>query len=256
MDITKYMGNPNEKPLDNIVNDGGFCGIFRKIAAIGDSLSSGEFEVEKYGNKQYLDCFDYSWGQFLGRIAGCEVLNFSRGGMTASEYCTSFGEANDYFNPEKKVNAYIIALGVNDVYNRGDKIGSVEDINLDGTSNHSDTFAAYYGELILRYKKISPDAKFFLVSPPDDKEIKNNRGKKTEQLLQLFKDMAIYFDNCYVIDLFHFAPKYDSEFKKNFYLNGHMNPQGYLLTAKIIASYIDWIIRNNPTDFALTGLPW
>ena len=35
----------NEKPLDRIVTDGGFCAIFRKIACIGDSLSSGEFET-------------------------------------------------------------------------------------------------------------------------------------------------------------------------------------------------------------------
>ena len=44
MDINKFYGNPDEKPLDNLVEDGGFCGIFRTIGCIGDSLSSGEFE--------------------------------------------------------------------------------------------------------------------------------------------------------------------------------------------------------------------
>ena len=33
-----------EKPLERLLPDGGFCGIFRTIACIGDSLSSGEFE--------------------------------------------------------------------------------------------------------------------------------------------------------------------------------------------------------------------
>ena len=42
MNILEYMGIlENEKPLDRIVTDGGFCGIFRRIACIGDSLSSG-----------------------------------------------------------------------------------------------------------------------------------------------------------------------------------------------------------------------
>ncbi len=30
--------DPDEKPLDNPVTDGGYCGIFRTIACIGDSL--------------------------------------------------------------------------------------------------------------------------------------------------------------------------------------------------------------------------
>ena len=37
----------NEKPLENLVTDGGFTGIFRTIGCIGDSLSSGEFEGTK-----------------------------------------------------------------------------------------------------------------------------------------------------------------------------------------------------------------
>ena len=44
MNIGKYIKNHDEKPLDNIVSDGGFCSIFRTIGCVGDSLSSGEFE--------------------------------------------------------------------------------------------------------------------------------------------------------------------------------------------------------------------
>ena len=32
-----------------------------------------------------------------------------------------------------------------------------------------------------------------------------------------------------------------------------MNPQGYLLTAKMTAAYIDYIIRHNMRDFKETG---
>jgi len=58
---------------------------------------------------------------------------------------------------------------------------------------------------------------------------------------------------CYVIDLFQYAPVYDDEFRKIFYMGSHMNACGYLLTAKMVASYIDYIIRNNTEDFCQIG---
>ena len=49
----------DENPLDTLVTDGGFCGIMRTIACVGDSLSSGEFEhLDSNGNKTYHDMFD------------------------------------------------------------------------------------------------------------------------------------------------------------------------------------------------------
>ena len=45
MNLEKLFFDPEEKPLDNLVSNGGFCGIFRTIGCVGDSLSSGEFET-------------------------------------------------------------------------------------------------------------------------------------------------------------------------------------------------------------------
>ena len=42
-------------------------------------------------------------------------------------------------------------------------------------------------------------------------------------------------------------------FKEKFYLYGHMNPMGYVLTAKMVASYMDYIIRSHPTEFSQVG---
>ena len=51
-----YLAPDNEMPLDNLTTDGGFCGIFRTNACIGDSLSSGEFEpCDKSGNLEFGD---------------------------------------------------------------------------------------------------------------------------------------------------------------------------------------------------------
>lgn len=66
-------------------------------------------------------------------------------------------------------------------------------------------------------------------------------------------EVAEYFGDSYVIDLYNNAPVFDDEFKKKYFLHGHMNPMGYLFFAKMINTYIDYIIRNNPDDFKNVG---
>lgn len=252
MDLNKLLFDPNEKPLDNLASDGGFCGIFRKIGCIGDSLSSGEFEgISPEGNKTYHDFYDYSWGQYLARMAGCTVYNFSRGGMTAKEYVLSFAAANDFWNHDKACSAYIIALGVNDLCNQGQELGSMEDIDFQNYKNNKPTFTGYYARIIQAYKRIQPDAKFFLMTmpnhgPEDPKDA--IRASHAQRLHQL----AAAFDNCYVLDLREYGPVYDQAFHDKFFL-GHMTPCGYVLTAKMVASYIDYIIRHNLKDFDQVG---
>lgn len=252
MNINLFFDNKDEKPLDNLVTDGGFCPILRTVACVGDSLSSGEFElIDENGNKTYHDMFDYSWGQFMARMAGITVYNFSRGGMTAKEYCESFAESMGYWDEDKAAKAYIIALGVNDVINAGQAVGSVDDINTEDYTQNADTFAGYYARIIQRYKEIQPDAKFFLVTKPKDK--RDERSPDAEAMSKLIYDLASFFTNTYVIDLRKYGPVYDEEFCKRFYLGGHMNAAGYLLTARMMTSYIDYIIRHNYEDFCKIG---
>ncbi len=252
MKLNMYFNNKDEKPLDNLVDDGGLCSILRTVACVGDSLSSGEFEAfDKDGNKTYHDMFDYSWGQFMARMAGINVYNFSRGGMTAKEYCESFAEANGFWDGDKAAKAYIIALGVNDVYNAGQAVGSLDDVCMQDYNRNADTFAGYYAKIIQRYKEIQPDAKFFLVTKPrDSRDLKCSQG---DAMTKLLYDFASAFSNTYVIDLREYAPVYDEQFYSCFFLGGHMNAAGYYLTAKMISSYIDFIIRHNIDDFSRIG---
>ena len=250
MEIRKFMKQDGEKPLDNIVSNGGFCGIFRTIACVGDSLSSGEMESMMNGEKGYHDYFEYSWGQLLARDAGCKVYNFSRGGMTAKEYYTSFAEENCFWDEEYKSQAYIIALGVNDVTRalmNEDELGDTDDIERE-----NDTFASYYMRIIKKYKELQPKAEFFLMTVPRDTqdEARNELYDKHGELLYA---IAGKLDNCYILDFRKYAPEYDEEFKRNFYLGGHLNAMGYRLTALMVESYIDYIIRNNPEDFKQVG---
>ena len=253
MNIQDFIANENEKPLDRIVSDGGFTSIFRTICCVGDSLSSGEFESLKPDcSHGYHDMFEYSWGQYIARMCGSKVYNLSRGGMTAKEYCESFADANGFWNPKYASQAYIIALGVNDIICQNQELGSVNDVDFSDYKNSKKNFAGYYAQIIQRLKQIQPRAKFFLMTMANDGE-KDSRINDKQAHAALLYDFAEKFDNTYVIDLLKYAPTYDEKFKENFYLLGHMNPMGYILTAKMVASYIDYIIRHNPSDFKEVG---
>lgn len=248
--------NQEERPLDHLVEDGGFCGIFRTIGCVGDSLSSGEYEVlEEDGTRNYYDLYEYSWGQFISYRTGSKVYNFSRGGMTAKVYNESFAEENDFWNQEKACQAYIIAMGVNDLLgHQNPKIGSVGDICREDWTKNQDTFAGEYAKIIQRLKEIQPDAKFFIVTMPKEEKNDEVAVAKKEAYAKLLYDMAEFFDNTYVIDLYQYGPVYDEEFKKMFFYNNHMNPCGYELTAKMFMSYIDYLIRHHMDEFQLAGM--
>ena len=252
MDWNKELYKENEKPLDKLVDGYSHTSVFRKIAFIGDSLSSGEFETRNEKGKACgHDLYEYSWGQYIARKNGLTAYNFSRGGMRADVYMGYFAEESGFWAQELACQAYVIALGVNDVLNQGQEIGSIADIDPEDYRRNKENFAGYYAAIIMRYKEISPDAKFFLVTFPNQ----NNpeREVKVQAVRKLLYDMAEYFDNTYVIDLYQYGPVYDDKFREKYYLYGHLNPSGYIFTAQIIDSYIDYIVRHNPEDFKNIG---
>ena len=147
----------------------------------------------------------------------------------------------------------MIALGVNDILNSHMEIGSVQDINLQNYSENKPSFMGYYAKIIQRYKEIQPNAKFFLVSMVRH----HNKGWAKKELLESHKDalytLANLFENVYVIDLYTYLPEYTKEFWDNYGLYGHLNPMGYIFTAKVICSYMDYIIRHNLKAFKQTA---
>lgn len=249
MDLEKFLYDKDEKPLDRIVFDGGYTRVFRTIGCIGDSLSSGEHESrDENGNYGYHDFYDYSWGQYMARNAGIKVYNFSRGGMSAKWFMESFADECGVWTSEKRCQAYILALGVNDMYTKQVELGSVEDIDLENPQNNKGTFAGYYAQIIQRLKTLQPDAKFFLVTLPN-----GDNALDPDAHAKILEDMVGIFSNTYLINLRKYSPVYDAEFKKKFFVGGHMNAAGYILTAQMITSYIDYIVRHNLEDFAQVG---
>ena len=81
----------SEKPLQRLVGRYSNTAIFRTMAFVGDSLSSGEFEfINIEGKTEYHDLYEYSWGQYIARRNGFKAYNFSRGGMTAKWFVDSY----------------------------------------------------------------------------------------------------------------------------------------------------------------------
>lgn len=251
MSLNKELYNKDEKPLDNIVSGYSRTAIFRKIAFVGDSMSSGEFEtLDENGNKGYHDFFEYSWGQFIARKNGLKAYNFSRGGMTTMEYVESYAEEKGFWDPSKAAQAYVIALGANDINKADLPVGTTQDIKADYRENEK-TYVGYYAAIVARYKEISPDAKFFFVTLP--REPVRWQNPKAQLIKTELYNLAEYFDNAYVIDLGEYGPDFDESFKEHYFMYGHMNPSGYILIAEMVDSYIDYIVRHNPKDFERVG---
>jgi len=147
MDVQNFFRS-DEQPLETLLPDGGFCGIFRTITCVGDSLSSGEFQTQRAdGTFRYHDMYEYSWGQYLARATGSTVYNMSRGGMSARELIS----LDEYWDLDRfpPTQAYVIALGVNDIQNQNQEVGTLADIQEDWRKN-ADTFAGHYAGVIQR----------------------------------------------------------------------------------------------------------
>ncbi|MBR5453132.1 MAG: SGNH/GDSL hydrolase family protein [Clostridia bacterium] len=254
MNIEEYINRAESgNPFDDMVTDGGMCAIFRSFTCVGDSLSSGEFEsLDESGNRGYHDMYEHSWISHIGRHCGSEVHNFSCGGLSAETYINGYADYRGFWDKKYRSDAYIFALGVNDIINDHTPVGTIDDVDVaDYRNNNHSTFAGQYSEIISRYKEIQPRAKMFLVTMPKDYKTKNDELKREHR--DLLAKLCETFDNCYLIDLYTYAPRFDLEFKRKFFLGGHLNPAGYLLFSRMIETYIDSIVRRNPDDFRQVG---
>ncbi len=245
MNLDLFTAAPGEKPLDNIKATCGFAGIFKEIGIIGDSLSSGEFEYhDQDGNIVYHDMYEYSWPAVLERLTGTVCRNYSRGGMSAREFCDSWADQNGFWQWNQ---AYIIALGNNDVFVLGHPVGSTADIHPEKPEDNPDTFFGNMGRIVSKLKSLEKDARIFLVSM-------QRRGEAEGDPLicaiaDEMKKMCRMFSFTYLIDMSHDGPVYDEEMRKTFAMGFHPNAMGYYSYALMIGNYIDYIIRKNPRDF-------
>ena len=157
----------------------------------------------------------------------------------------------DLWNPDRKAQAYVIALGVNEMIYSRPNLGEMSDIDPENPANNKKTFTGYYARIIQQYKAIQPAAKFFLITMPHQHMYEGSPAGVTmaDAHAARLHELAAYFDNTYVLDFRAYGPAEDEEFTRRFYMESHMNALGYRLFAEQFCSYLDYLVRHNPEDF-------
>jgi len=248
--ITRIVNNEGITPLEFIIKDGGFLGCFDKISCIGDSLTFGGFESNVGGN-DYVP--NLSTPAQMQKIIGNTVINLGISGYCASRSDLSmswYDEAisRGWFGDNYKGQCYIIALGVNDTWRQNGFIGNVNtDIDVNNPSNNAMNSVGGYATIIQKIKEIQPRARIFCVTIPNmfgkNNTLKVEANEKIRAIAELFE--------CYIIDLekYYIPMNEVNDFANKYIVGSHLNALGYKEIANVVITYIDWIIRNNISDF-------
>lgn len=233
-------------PLSRINDCPELLSCFFNVGCIGDGLASG-VAVYKDAEGQLVvnsvNRYPYSWGKFLERMTGNHYYNWSAGGLRTDTWLSS-SYATECFDGNHLCQAYIIGLGQNDNNkNQGSDIGSVSDIDLSNYSNNANTFYGRYAKIIQKIKEVQPKAKIFVVTDPNDSVNANGYNVAIRKMAELFNFV-------YVLDMReHWNDAPCSTLLNNQKRYGHFNAVGYFLIAKMMMTYIDWIMQKHWKDF-------
>lgn len=205
--------------------------MFSSIGVIGDSYASGELAFD--GN--YVDHYEISWGQILGRKNGINVTNFSKGGLTTQTWLTN-EHGLSLLNSSPKCDLYILALGIND-YSRGKEtyLGTISDISTQG-----DTFYGNYSKIINAIKSKAPDSKIIISTIAYKSDL-------TDKYNDAIRKLATHF-NIPVIDQ-QTEPFFSSDYYLNHMQGGHPTGPVYSGMAKAMQNLIEQSMSDNLSYF-------
>jgi len=263
-----------ENPLAVIKETAGYTAIFRRMGVIGGSMSSGVHSSNEGTQPLDPSAYAYSSLQFMARLCGAEGFNFSVGGMSAHNWNTntSIGGASDLFN-NNPVQMYLIQLGNNDVqyvdpsssnYDSTYSMGNVSDV-AGNNGVFANTFYGKMGEILQNIRRVQPRAYVFLstflkgygtIPPSFAPDFDYNQAIRNIVEYYTANDGANRPEgdelHYYLIDYYTYGKPY------SYYYQGihtgttrgsHLVATGYLLWAYQYCTYIDWIIKNNMSDF-------
>ena len=187
--------------------------------------------------------YEYSWGQFLARMTGNKYYNWSAGGLRTDTWLAS-SYAAECFDGEHLCQAYIIGLEQNDNNkSSGSDIGTSADIDTSDYNNNADSFYGRYAKIIQKIFEVQPKAKIFVITDPND-------GVDANGYNTAIRAISGMFSNVYLIDMrsdWNDAPC--ASLLNNQKRYGHFNAVGYFLIAKMLMTYIDWIMQTKWEDF-------
>lgn len=238
--VLSMNSNTDIDPLKTIKETPGYTRMFKTIGCIGDSVTKGYVTSSSGG----VDLVDYSYPTYLERICGNKVYNWGVSGATSKSWLKGYKGSTAHiecFDGNHKCDAYIIGLGGNDgSKNNNVPVGSLEDIKADYNDNPN-TFYGNMDKIIRKIKEVQPKAKIFLTTYLI---YKLSRIPPYEEATRI---LATKYENCYLLDLHLYGEKHCDDF--DYSDTHHKNALGYLKKAHIIATYIDWVIKNNKSDF-------
>lgn len=205
--------------------------MFSSIGVIGDSYASGELAFD--GN--YVDHYEISWGQILGRKNGIKVTNFSKGGLTTQTWLTN-EHGLSLLNSSDICDLYILALGIND-YSRGKEtyLGTTSDI-----SSQSDTFYGNYSKIINAIKSKAPGSKIVISTIAYKSDL-------TDKYNDAIRKLATHF-GIPVIDQ-QSEPFFSSDYYLNHMKGGHPTGPVYSGMAKAMQNLIEQSMSDNLSYF-------
>lgn len=219
----------------------GLFNAFDTVGCIGDSLASGESVSNVDGKIQYIDMYQYSWGQFMARATGNKFYNFSSGGLTTRTWLTS-NHKTTALDGNHDCKCYIIGLGQNDQLSdyRNVPVGNESDIGTD-----ADTYYGNYSRIINLLKSRVPKAKFFLLTNPIE------TGTISQYNIAV-RNIAKTLDNCYCIDMVDYKNEFinPDTIISNAQRHGHYNAIGYSYIAKLMMEAINKYMYEHQSEFS------
>lgn len=238
--------------LDESINN--IYKIFETVGVIGDSYSSVRTYYTDYlGAIQSVgDIEANSWGAAMARNSNRTYKNFAKGGLECSSWLTDTDKGYPVASQSENLcQAYIIGLGINDSARHNlSYIGTTADINDANEDLNANSFIGNYAKIIQKMKKLQRGVKIFVMTMGN--YTSENNQNTYIAYNEAIRDIATYFENVYLIDLFAL---YHDEYAKTggFFeaetLNGHFTPLAYQKVAIMISNEISKIIYENPEDF-------
>lgn len=240
--VLTRLDNLEEVPTE--LKNANYLYMLKKIAVIGDSLSSGEIIDTTKEPKVVKDCYEYSWLSDLAQSIGCEKTHYSKGGLTTKSWLENVGGYKDSLINGQKSDCYFIALGTNDVNSK-----SEFPLGLRGDSAGSNSFVGYYKEIINIIHTKNPYAIIYCVSLYENIESSLEYSNMINSISKLY-DYCIYLDIATPLGENNISRKNDDIYGSD----SHFTTVGYMAVASIIKSVLSSLIVKNINKYKYYGL--
>ena len=213
--------------------------IFKKVVCCGDSYTSGHIQLS--GGSAYGTNFEFAWPHYMETATGNNWVNC---GFSGANVWTWLERTDGLQKAQEagQAQAYNIGLMINDQSNseRGIPLGTIDDI---GTENH--TYYAGLSKIIRELNAISPDAKIFVDTCPQDGENFPQYNEAVRNIVSAYAETYPVF----LLDLYANKDMYNIPSITQDRVNGHYTAIGYEQFAEIMMTIMSNYINNHISDF-------